>query len=101
MFQTTIINIVLFVFGAYIIGFFAAVPIGASQFEIVKRALNGYVYSALMIAVGTTLSDAMYGIVAFFGIAPFLKDPIVLLIFRLVNSLILLTLGIWAIYGLS
>jgi len=99
MFQTTIINIVLFVFGAYIMGFFAAVPIGASQFGIVKRALNGYVYSALMIAVGTTLSDAMYGIVAFFGIAPFLKDPIVLLIFRLVNSLILLTLGIWAIYG--
>jgi len=99
MVQTTIINNILFVLGAYIMGFIAAIPIGASQLEIAKRALNGYVYSALMIAVGTTISDAMYGIIAFFGIAPFLKEPIVIAIFRLINSIILITLGIWAIYG--
>jgi len=80
-------------------GFFAAIPIGASQIEIAKRALNGYIYSALMIAAGTTLSDTMYGIIAFFGIAPFLNEPIVIAIFRLINSIILIILGIWAIHG--
>ena len=80
-------------------GFFAAIPVGASQLEIAKRALNGYFYSALMIGVGSTISDGMYGAIAFFGIAPFLKDPVVIAIFRLINSIILIVLGIWAIYG--
>ncbi|HEY5123107.1 MAG TPA: LysE family transporter [Ignavibacteria bacterium] len=99
MVQTTILNSILFVLGAFVMGFFAAIPIGASQIEIAKRALNGYIYSALMIAVGTTLSDTMYGIIAFFGIAPFLNEPIVIAIFRLINSIILIILGIWAILG--
>jgi threonine/homoserine/homoserine lactone efflux protein len=80
-------------------GFLAAIPIGAAQIEIAKRALNGYIYSALMIVAGTTLSDTMYGVIAFFGIAPFLNEPTVIAIFRLVNALILITLGIWAIHG--
>jgi threonine/homoserine/homoserine lactone efflux protein len=99
--QTLILNNILFVLGAYVMGFFAAVPVGASQIEIAKRALRGYVSSALMIAVGTTASDAMYGIIAFFGIAPFLKEPLIIAIFRSLNSVILITLGIWAIYGSS
>jgi threonine/homoserine/homoserine lactone efflux protein len=99
MVQTTILNSILFVLGAFVMGFFAAIPIGASQIEIAKRALNGYIYSALMIAAGTTLSDTMYGIIAFFGIAPFLNEPIVIAIFRLINSIILIILGIWAIHG--
>ena len=80
-------------------GFFAAIPIGASQLEIAKRAINGYVYSAMMIVAGTTLSDAMYGAIAFFGIAPFLKEPLTIAIFRLINSAILIALGAWAIFG--
>lgn len=99
--QTLILNNILFVLGAYVMGFFAAVPVGASQLEIAKRALRGYVSSALMIAVGTTLSDAIYGVIAFFGIAPFLNEPLIIAIFRSVNSVILITLGIWAIYGSS
>lgn len=99
MVQTTILNSILFVLGAFVMGFFAAIPIGASQIEIAKRALNGYIYSALMIAAGTTLSDTMYGIIAFFGIAPFLNEPIVIAVFRLINSIILIILGIWAIHG--
>jgi threonine/homoserine/homoserine lactone efflux protein len=99
MVQTTILNSILFVLGAFVMGFFAAIPIGASQIEIAKRALNGYIYSALMIAAGTTLSDTMYGIIAFFGIAPFLNEPIVIAVFRLINSIILIILGIWAILG--
>jgi len=99
MVQTTILNSILFVLGAFVMGFLAAIPIGASQIEIAKRALNGYIYSALMVVAGTTLSDTMYGVIAFFGIAPFLNQPIVTAIFRLINSLILITLGIWAIHG--
>jgi threonine/homoserine/homoserine lactone efflux protein len=99
MLQAVIINNILYVLGAYLMGFFAAVPIGASQLEIAKRSLNGYLYSAMMIGVGTTLSDGMYGAIAFFGIAPFLNDPFIIAVFRSVNSVILVILGIWAIRG--
>jgi LysE type translocator. len=53
-------------------GFVAAVPVGATQLEIARRSLNGYFSSALMIMVGSVISDVMYGIIALFGIAPFL-----------------------------
>jgi threonine/homoserine/homoserine lactone efflux protein len=99
MYPELIFNKILFVFCAYIMGFFAAVPVGASQLEIAKRALKGYLYSAMMIGVGTTLSDVMYGAISFFGIAPFLKDPTIIAIFRGINSVILIVLGLWAIFG--
>ena len=58
----------------YIMGFFTAIPIGATQIEIAKRALAGHVKAALMVVLGSTISDVMYGFIAFFGIAPFLKE---------------------------
>ena len=75
-------------------GFLAAIPIGATQIEIAKRLLNGYTLSAMMIVAGAVISDFMYGAIALFGIAPFLQDPKIEALFSVVNSIILIILGI-------
>jgi len=74
-------------------GFFTAIPIGASQIEIAKRSLNGHIRAALMVVLGSVTSDVMYGGIAFFGIAPFLKDPVVIASFWLIGAIILLVLS--------
>ena len=59
---------------AYLMGFFTAIPIGATQIEIAKRALNHKFWAALMVVFGSVASDVMYGGVALFGIAPLLSE---------------------------
>ncbi len=78
-------------------GFVAAMPVGPTQLEITRRSLNGYFSSALMIIVGQLISDLIYGIIALFGIAPFLQHPKVVAIFWLLNAVILVVLAIWTI----
>ena len=70
-------------------GFTAAIPIGATQIEIAKRSLNGHLRSAYMVVLGSVSSDVMYGFIAMFGVAPFLKDRIVVAVFGLAATLIL------------
>jgi len=77
----------------YVIGFFTAIPVGATQIEIAKRSFAGHVKASLMIVLGSVISDVMYGFIAFFGIAPFLKEKIVMAIFWLAGSIILFILG--------
>jgi len=57
--------------------------VGATQIEIAKRSFAGYIKAALMIVLGSAISDVMYGFIAFFGIAPFLKEKVVSLLFGL------------------
>lgn len=89
----------LFLFSslAFVMGFFAAIPIGATQLEIARRSLNGFPKSALLLVFGSVLSDSIYGIVALYGIAPFLQKPSVEAMFGFINAVILIGLGIWAI----
>lgn len=77
----------------YVMGFFTAIPVGATQIEIAKRSFAGHVKAALMIVLGSAISDVMYGFIAFFGIAPFLKEKIVMAVFWLAGSIILFILG--------
>ncbi len=77
----------------YVIGFFTAIPVGATQIEIAKRSFAGHVKAALMIVLGSAISDVMYGFIAFFGIAPFLKEKVVIAVFWLAGSIILFILG--------
>ncbi|MBN2614409.1 MAG: LysE family transporter [Bacteroidales bacterium] len=77
----------------YVMGFFTAIPVGATQIEIAKRSFAGHVGAALMIVLGSAISDVMYGFIAFFGIAPFLKEKIVMAIFWAAGSIILFLLG--------
>ncbi len=75
-------------------GFLAAIPIGATQIEIAKRLLNGYIFSAVMIVAGAVTSDFTYGLIAMYGIAPFLQTPKAQAIFSIANSVILVILGV-------
>jgi threonine/homoserine/homoserine lactone efflux protein len=75
-------------------GYIAAIPIGATQIEIAKRMINGYTFSAVMIVAGAVTSDFTYGILAMFGIAPFLQSAQVVACFSIANSIILIVLGI-------
>jgi threonine/homoserine/homoserine lactone efflux protein len=77
----------------FVLGFLTAVPIGATQIEIAKRALNNHLHSAYMVAMGSVSSDVMYGAIALFGVAPFLKDKIVVAIFGLAATVILWVLA--------
>jgi threonine/homoserine/homoserine lactone efflux protein len=81
-------NFLLFLF-AVGLGLLAAVPVGACQIEVVKRAMAGHVRPSLMVAAGAALSDSIYGVVALFGIAPFLEVPRVLAAFSAAGAIIL------------
>lgn len=99
MIQALILNSISIAFLSFLMGFIAAIPVGASQIEIAKRSLNGFLFSSIMLVAGSVLSDTLYGVVAFFGVAPFLKNDTVIAYFRLINSIILVALGIYAILG--
>lgn len=60
------------------LGFVAAVPVGGTQVEMAKRAVHGHRRAAAAVVLGSVSSDVMYGVVALFGIAPFLDAPKVL-----------------------
>ncbi len=79
----------LFLIITYVLGFLTAIPIGATQIEIAKRSLNNHLRAAYMVAFGSVSSDMMYGVIALFGVAPFLKSETVLAIFGLVATAIL------------
>ena len=82
-------NTFLFLFLTYIMGFLTATPIGATQIEIAKRSLNNKLKPAYMVVAGSVCSDVMYGFIALFGLAPFLKEKNVIAIFELAAAAIL------------
>ncbi|MBC8414136.1 LysE family transporter [bacterium] len=82
---------------AFTTGFAAAIPAGPVQIEVVKRSLNGHIWSSLMVILGAMLVDVGYGTVAFFGIAPYLQDKEVMSIFWLIGAVILLFLSVLTI----
>ncbi len=88
---------ILLIVISYIIGFFTAIPIGATQVEIAKRSMSGYIKEALMVVAGSVASDLMYGFIAMFGIAPFLKDEKIEAFFWFIGGIILIVLGIFTL----
>ncbi|MCL5029155.1 MAG: LysE family translocator [Bacteroidetes bacterium] len=86
-------NTLLFLLITYIMGIFTAIPIGATQIEIAKRSLNNHRRAAYMVAAGSVCSDVMYGFIALFGIAPFLKEKDVIAYFGLGAAAILWVLA--------
>ena len=83
-----------FICSAYLAGVMAAVPAGPVQIEVVRRSVNGHILSAVMVVSGALIADVIYGIVAFFGIAPFLSDEKVMAYFWLSGALLLILFGI-------
>jgi threonine/homoserine/homoserine lactone efflux protein len=88
---------IIFIISAYILGGIAAIPTGPVQIEVIKRAISGHLKSSLMVVLGATISDLTYGFIAFFGIAPFLRDKKVMAIFWLAGGSLLILLGILTI----
>jgi len=84
----------LFPIAAYLLGCLAAIPAGPVQIEVIRRAINGYLKSSLMVILGAFLVDISYGGIAFFGIAPFLEEKKVMAICWLAGGLILAVMGI-------
>ncbi|TRZ87876.1 hypothetical protein D4R89_09010 [bacterium] len=75
------------------LGFVTAIPIGGSQIEAAKRAIHGHLRSAWMVVLGSVSSDIMYGIIALFGVAPFLDVPWVMAVFSAVGAVVLWVLA--------
>ena len=78
----------------YIMGFLTAIPVGAVQIEVARRAVTGHLRSAMSVALGSLSADLLYGVVAFFGITPFLREKKVMAIFWLAGGVLLIVLGI-------
>lgn len=65
--------LILVLFGLWL-GFLSAIPIGAVQLEVAKKALNGHLRPAILTALGSATSDLIYGILALFSIGHFLHN---------------------------
>ena len=88
MMQTTILLALIF-----LMGFLVAIPAGPVQIEVVKRSVNGHLKPSFMVILGAFFVDMFYGVVAFFGIAPFLEHSMVQAVFWLTGSIVLAVLG--------
>jgi threonine/homoserine/homoserine lactone efflux protein len=71
------------------LGFVTAIPVGGSQIEAAKRAIHGHLGAAFMVVLGSVSSDIMYGVIALFGIAPFLDIPWVMAVFSALGAVVL------------
>lgn len=85
---------ILLVLVAYVMGFLTAIPPGATQIEIAKRAFDNKLHAAYMIVLASALSDTMYGCIALFGIAPFFQYRIVQAIFWMGGTVVLAVLSV-------
>jgi len=65
--------IVVVIFGLFL-GFLSAIPVGAVQLEVAKKALNGHLKPAIAIAMGSATSDMIYGLLTLFGLGHFLSN---------------------------
>ncbi len=81
---------------AFLIGFLIAMPIGAVQIEVAKRAINGNLKSAYMVALGSVCSDIIYGFFASFSITSFLNNEKIKAILLFCSGLLLAILSFLA-----
>lgn len=72
-FETIIGYLALVVLGL-VSGFLSAIPIGAVQLQVIKKALKGHDRTALAIALGSGTSDLIYGVFTLFGLGGFMTS---------------------------
>ncbi|HQJ71559.1 MAG TPA: LysE family transporter [Spirochaetota bacterium] len=76
------------VFGV-VLGFLSAIPIGAVQLQVIKKAIRGLRKPAIMIALGSGTSDLIYGSLTLFGLGGFLASARFQLVFYLLGTAVL------------
>jgi L-lysine exporter family protein LysE/ArgO len=91
------VNYILLLISAYLMGCIAAIPIGPVQVEVVRRSINGQLKSSLLVVFGAFLADVFYGVIAFFGIAPFLEEKKVMAMFWLAGGIVLIIMSVFVI----
>jgi threonine/homoserine/homoserine lactone efflux protein len=77
----------------YIMGFLSAIPVGPGQIEIAKRSLHDHLRAAIMVALGATFCDMLYGLIALFGVAPLFENKMAVAIFELCGAIIIWVLA--------
>jgi len=82
---------------SFLFWFVLAIPIGAIQIEIARRAFNGFIKSAFAIIFGSMAADFFYGIVALLGVFQFLTNPQIRPYFWLGGAFLLGLLGYFSI----
>jgi threonine/homoserine/homoserine lactone efflux protein len=90
-------SIALFYFLTFWISFFLCIPIGPVNLEIFHTALKKQYPQASSVAIGAAFGDAIWALVAFFGVSPFLKSHYLEAAFLSVTAIITFTLGIFAL----
>lgn len=63
--------LVTIIFGT-VLGFLTSIPVGAVQLEVIKKTINGHKKPAIATAMGSALSDLLYGMLALFGFGDYL-----------------------------
>ena len=83
----------LFGFGL-LLGFVSAIPPGAAQVEMGKRAIQGRLFTAGLVIVGSVSADIFYGVISLYGIAPFIETPWGRIVFYSVSAVVLGVLAV-------
>ncbi|HDL21071.1 MAG TPA: hypothetical protein ENH30_07325 [Nitrospirae bacterium] len=52
-------KIFLFVILTYVMGFISAVPVGAVQIEVARRAVTGHLRAAIVVVIGSLVADVL------------------------------------------
>ncbi len=86
-------QIFLFYLFSFIIAFFLCIPIGPVNIEIFHVSLKRHYPQAISIAVGAGFGDALWAILAFLGISPFLKSKTAEGVFFIITAVITFVLG--------
>ena len=79
----------LFTLSTFSMGFLSAIPSGPVQIEVARRSINGYLAASLAIIAGAFTADVIYGVIALFGLAPFLVEEMVRAFFWLGGAVFL------------
>ncbi len=82
---------IVIVFGV-ILGFISAIPIGAVQIQVIRKAIRGLRKPAIMIALGSGTSDLVYGFLTLFGLGGFLMSARFQIVFYILGVAVLLFL---------
>lgn len=85
------------VIAGLVAAFLASMPVaGPVAALVVRNALEGQAKSALMLALGTALAEAIYAFLALWGFARLLAEyPAVVPISKVVAAVVLIGLGFW------
>jgi threonine/homoserine/homoserine lactone efflux protein len=94
-------SIILFYIIIYWIGFVNCIPIGPVNLEIFHTSLKKQYPQALAVAFGGALGDALWAILAFYGISPFSRSQSMEAIFFLITAIITFILGFFILKDAS